>query len=602
MSGLGSQYEIIQKLGEGGMGIVYLAKDSMIQRLVAIKQLHRNAGSEDESLGERFQAEALALAKLNHPNITHLYSFIPKEDTYWMIMEYVEGKTLEDWLVVHKKITHPLAASIAVQILDGLDHAHRKGIIHRDIKPANVMINEEGEVKIMDFGIARMRNAQRITRHGKSVGTLEYMAPEQIQGHEGDERTDVYAVGNILYEMLCGTTPFQSDTDYRLMKDKLEKQPESILRENPSVPVSLEKIVFKALQRNPNKRYGSAQKMKLAIEKCLDGALLDESTLSEVLRASQVFTVPEKENEIISVGKILSRAKSISGKFKVPALGSLKIPPLGKFLLSTDSKINRPLLILGASVLLCAILLLWSGGADPSKAEEITSAPAAISWTEPVEEPLQDRVQQTPGSLDETPSEMYQRISGNKTEKTKTEARNSREKKHTPEQTLRKPTNTAQKQISKSTNTTKDANTSKRNKVKNEPDEKDKKQRVEHPPADVPAGKMVKVTLQEDLSSEEKERDGKQIRLTMNEDVVADNRVIIRKGAPVTGKIVDCVPSNDRKKALIGFVILWVEAVDGSRVKLKSSRFRLYADTPGTPIRYRSGETFEAKLRRGRVH
>ena len=143
MNGQGNQYEIVQKLGEGGMGMVYLAKDSIIQRLVAIKQLHRNAGAE-ESLGERFQAEALALAKLNHTNITHLYSFIPKEDTYWMIMEYVEGKTLEDWLFIHKKITHQLAASIAVQILDGLDHAHRKGIIHRDIKPANVMINEEG--------------------------------------------------------------------------------------------------------------------------------------------------------------------------------------------------------------------------------------------------------------------------------------------------------------------------------------------------------------------------------------------------------------------------------------------------------------------------
>lgn len=601
MSGLGSQYEIIQKLGEGGMGIVYLAKDSMIQRLVAIKQLHRNAGSEDESLGERFQAEALALAKLNHPNITHLYSFIPKEDTYWMIMEYVEGKTLEDWLVVHKKITHPLAASIAVQILDGLDHAHRKGIIHRDIKPANVMINEEGEVKIMDFGIARMRNAQRITRHGKSVGTLEYMAPEQIQGHEGDERTDVYAVGNILYEMLCGTTPFQSDTDYRLMKDKLEKQPESILRENPSVPVSLEKIVFKALHRNPNKRYGSAQKMKLAIEKCLDGALLDQSALTEVLRASQVFTVPEKENEIISVGKILARAKSISGKFKVPALGSLKIPPLGKFLLSSDSKINRPLLILGASVLLCTILLLSSGGSGDT--EEKTAPPNTMSWTEPAEEPRQDAVEPKITNFDETPNEMYRRISANAAEKARSEAKSKSEKKNIPEQTTKKASKIPeQKNASKPKNTVNRPQKSEHDGNRNESSEKDKKRNVEYPPAEVPAGKTIAVTLREDLSSEEKERDGKLIRLAMNEDVVADNRVIIRKGAPVTGKIVDCVPSNDRKKALIGFVILWVEAVDGSRVKLKSRRFRLYADTPGTPIRYRSGETFEAKLRRGRVH
>lgn len=601
MSGLGSQYEIIQKLGEGGMGIVYLARDTMIQRLVAIKQLHRNTGSEEESLGERFQSEALALAKLNHPNITHLYSFIPKEDTYWMIMEYVEGKTLEDWLVVHKKITHQLAASIAVQILDGLGHAHRKGIIHRDIKPANVMINEEGEVKIMDFGIARMRNAQRITRHGKSVGTLEYMAPEQIQGQEGDERTDVYAVGNIMYEMLCGTTPFYSDTDYRLMKDKLEKQPEPIQHQNPTVPVALEKIIFKALHRNPGKRYGSALKMKQAIEKCLDGALLDQSTLTEVLRASQVFVLPEKDKENISMGNILSRAKSISGKFKVPALGNLKLPPIGRITLSKDGNTNKPLLILGATVLLCSALLLWGGGSNDM--EEKTEAPNTMSWSEPTEELQQDAVEQSNSSFDESPSQMYRRIAGNSADKANSEANSEPENTHVPERSVSKPINTSiKKTTSKPDPTQKNTKNTEQNGNNNQQIEKERIQREKLPPAEVPDGKTIQVTLQEDLSSEEKKRDGKLIRLRMDEDVVADNRVIIRKGAAVTGKIVDCVPSNHRKKALIGFVILWVEAVDGSRVNLKSSRFRLYADTPGTPIRYRSGQTFEAKLKRGRVY
>ncbi len=572
MSGQGSQYEIIQKLGEGGMGMVYLAKDTMINRLVAIKQLHRNTGSVEEGLGERFQAEAHALAKLNHPNITHLYSFIPKEDTYWMIMEYVEGKTLEDWLSIHKKITHQLAASIAVQILDGLYHAHRKGIIHRDIKPGNVMINEDGEVKIMDFGIARMRNAQRLTSHGKSVGTLEYMAPEQIQGHEGDERTDVYAVGNILYEMLCGTTPFNSDTDYRLMKDKLEKQPESILRENPTVPDSFEKIIFKALQRNPNKRYQSALEMKSAIEKCLDGSLLDQATLTKVLKASQVFTAPEKGNEIISVSNILSRARSISGRFRVPTGGKFKVP--------TFSKINRPLLILGVSVLLCAILLIWSSGSDSSKTEEIPETPA-VTWVEPDNKPQQEVVEQTKVDFDETPSEMYRRIAEPPKEKAKPKEKTNKVKNIATDRSDSKPSNTSEQ--NKPLETTEENRT------------------VSHSPAEVPAGKVLLVKLQEDLSSEEKERDGKLIRLSCNEDVVVDNRVIIRKGAKVTGKIVDCVPSNSKKKALIGFVIYYVEAVDGSTVKLKSKRFRLFADVPGKPIIYRSGETFEAILQRGRV-
>ncbi|AFL79601.1 serine/threonine protein kinase [Aequorivita sublithincola DSM 14238] len=592
MSRQGSQYEIIQKLGEGGMGTVYLAKDTLIDRLVAIKQLHRNSGSEEESLGERFQAEALALAKLNHPNVTHLYSFIPLEDTYWMIMEYVEGKTLEGWLFIHKKITHQLAASIAVQILDGLFHAHRKGIIHRDIKPANVMINEDGEVKVMDFGIARMRNAQRITSHGKSVGTLEYMAPEQIQGQEGDERTDVYAVGNILYEMLCGATPFHSDTDYRLMKDKLEKQPESILRENPTVPDSFEKIIFKALQRNPDKRYQTAREMKIAIEKCLDGTLLDQATLSKVLKASQVFTEPEKGNEIISVSKILTRAKSISGRFKVPNVGGFKIPAVGK--------VNKPYLILGVTVLLCAILLIWGGGSDSNKKDDIPKTPVAVTWEDPADETEQDVVDQNSNNFEETPSEMYKRIAKQPEDKAKTLVK---EKKNV--KTIEN--NQSNKSDSKPTNTSKKIEQSENNKRSesnegNERSEKiEEKRTVPNTPAEVPAGKSILVTLSEDISSEEKERDGKFIRLTCNEDVVSDNRIIILKGAAVTGKIVDCVPSNSRKKALIGFVIIGVEAVDGSTVKLKSKRFKLYADVSEKAISYRSGQTFEAILQRGRV-
>lgn len=576
MRGQGSQYEIIQKLGEGGMGMVYLAKDTMIDRLVAIKQLHRNEGTEDESLGDRFMAEALALAKLNHPNITHLYSFIPKEDTYWMIMEYVEGKTLEDWLFVHKKITHQLAGSIAVQILDGLYHAHRKGIIHRDIKPANVMINDDGEVKVMDFGIARMRNAQRMTSHGKSVGTLEYMAPEQIQGLEGDERTDVYAVGNILYEMLCGNTPFHSDTDYRLMKDKLEKEPESILQENPSVPEKLEKIIFKALDRNPKRRYQSAREFKNAIEKCLDGALLDQSALTKVLRASQVFTEPQKGNEIISVSQILSRAKSISGRFKVPEFRN----------------VNRPFLILGASIMLSAVLLIWSSGSATDQIEEQPATPITIDWEEQ-EEPTVQVVEQTVGNFEETPSEMYQRIAEQPMETAQPEVKKTMVKK------------------AEKVNVTVDKNGSDKSQVEpsetsetSDDDEKvEKTSAVPRNPVDVPVGQSIVVTLMEDLSSEELERDGTLVRLTCNENVVAEDRIIIRKGATVTGKIVDVIPSsNSRRKALIGFVIQRVEAVDGSFVKLRSGRLRLFSDAPGERVAYRTGQTFEVTLKRGKVN
>ncbi len=568
MNAQGDQYEIIQKLGEGGMGTVYLAKDTLLDRLVAIKQLHRNSGAIEDGLGERFQAEALALAKLNHPNVTHLYAFIPKEDTYWMVMEFVEGKTLEDWLFIHKKITHQLASSIAVQMLDGLSHAHRKGIIHRDIKPANVMISEDGEVKIMDFGIARMRNAQRITSHGKSVGTLEYMAPEQIQGHEGDERTDVYAVGNILYEMLCGITPFKNDTDYQLMKDKLEKQPESIIRENPTVPEAFEKIILKALDRNPKKRFQSAKEMKSSIMKCLQGEMLDQSTLTIVLRESQVFTEPQKGNEIISVGKILSRAKSISGNLKVP-----------KF-----KKIDKPFKILGATVLLCIVLLIWNANSEDTYAEEIPESPT-ITFTENKESIQNNDNGTVSGQFDQTPR------------------RSPQFSVPEPEIKPKQPPKEKAKVVKKSSKVPSEKKSANNPPVEESTENIKENRTVARTPVDVPEGKPITVTLMEDITSEELERDGTLVQLSCNEDVIVENRIIIRKGAAVTGKIVDVVPSsNRRKKALIGFVIIKVEAVDGNSVKLKSERFRLFSAAPGDPVTYRRGQNFEAKLRRGRVN
>ncbi len=384
-----------------------------------------------------------------------------------------------------------------------------------------------------------------------------------------------------MYEMLCGTTPFQSDTDYRLMKDKLEKQPESILRENPTVPDAFEKIIFKALQRNPNRRYPSALEMKNAIEKCLGGELLDQSTLAKVLQASQVFTEPQKGNEIISVNKILSQAKSISGRFKIP----------------TVSKVNWSLVILGVSVLLSAILLIWSGGADVSAIEEIPETPVMVTWEEPADEPLRDVVKQTTGDFKETPSEMYHRIAEQPVEKVKPQEKKTYSKNTT--------SNTKMKTTINDGLDSKPSDTepSEREEPSASSENRAEKTTVSNRPADVPAGKSIFVTLMENLSSEELERDGKLVRLICNENVVADDRIIIRKGAAVTGKIVDVIPSShNRKKALIGFVIQQVEAVDGSTVKLRSKRFQLFSEAPGKPISYRSGETFEVTLKRGTVN
>jgi len=571
MNTFGSQYSIIEKIGEGGMGTVFLANDNMLDRKVAIKQLNKSSGEVDDSIGDRFQQEALALARLNHPNITHLYSFIPKEDTYWMVMEYVEGKTLEEWLHIHHKINPTLAASIAVQMLSGLEHAHKKGIIHRDIKPANVMIDEEGEVKIMDFGIARMRNVQRITRHGKSVGTLEYMAPEQIQGKEGDERTDIYAVGNILYEMLCGIPPFQGDTDYHLMKDKLEKNPKPIEEFNASVSATLQKIIFKALERNPQKRYANAGEFKKELERSIPEGILPQQELTKVLKASQVFTEPRTSTAPLSIQALLSKAQTLSGSIKVP----------------TVKKMNKPVLLLIVSVLICSLLLLWVT-ADSSKMEDnhtndvgITEDTATLSASA---EPAQNYAVAT-GTLEETPNEMYQRIHPEKNTSSHVNPNKetpTTQKKHAPPQKAER--------------------NSRDNETEEDNNYKSSKAPSINEPVEVPAGRNIRVILSENLSSEEEGRDGSQLRFTCAENVEAGGRVIIKKGAAVTGKIVDIISShNERKKALVGFVIQKVQAADGSLIKLRSQRYRLFADEPGEAVSFHTGQSFSAELGRGKV-
>ncbi len=574
MNAQGSQYEIVQKLGEGGMGTVYLANDVMLDRQVAIKQLNKTSDNVDENLGDRFQQEALALAKLNHPNITHLYSFIPKQDTYWMVMEFVEGKTLESWLHIHNKITHPLAASIAVQMLDGLHHAHKKGIVHRDIKPANIMINEDGEVKIMDFGIARMKNTQRVTRHGKSVGTLEYMSPEQIQGQEGDERTDIYAVGNIMYELLCGLPPFQSDTDYQLMKDKLEKDPQPVISFNAAVPLALQKVIFKALERKPERRFQNAHEFKQAIEKCMTGLLLSQSELTQVLKASQEFTTPRKSSEPVSINTLLSRAKNISGNIKVPDM----------------KKVNKPVVLLAASVLLCAILLIWNAaGSDSTEADNTQEQSMSLVEDIPQENELTQTVATNGSLLNETPAELYDKIQ-NQNNGTNIK-QNTTEKKTQPSSNNQKKTQSAKKDVVVDDDEIEETRYSSARNT-----------RSTTQPVDVPAGKNIRVTLAENLSSEDESRDGGMLRFTCAENVEAGGRTIIQRGAIVTGKIVDVVSSrNERKKAVVGFTLQKVQAVDGSSIRLRSQRYRLFADEPGQSVSYRSGQSFTAELGRGRV-
>jgi serine/threonine-protein kinase len=214
------QYRIVDELGEGGMGVVYKAVDTMIEREVAIKMLRPEIARQPNLL-DRFRSEAITVAKLNHSGIATLYSFTQQGENFFMVMEYVPGKTLENIERERGALPWQIAVPLAAKILEAIEPAHEMGIVHRDIKPANIMLTTWGTIKVMDFGISRMVAAPRMTTEGRLIGTIEYISPERIEGKPADPRSDIYSLGVVLFEMLCNRLPFQSQSEFELMKAHL---------------------------------------------------------------------------------------------------------------------------------------------------------------------------------------------------------------------------------------------------------------------------------------------------------------------------------------------------------------------------------------------
>ena len=246
-------YKIIEKLGEGGMGVVYKAEDTKLKREVAIKFLPRFISTNKEER-QRFEIEAQAAASLNHPNITTIYSIEEVDDQLFIVMELIDGKELKD-KIKSGPISTDEIINIANQIAEGLDVAHKKGILHRDIKSSNIMITEDGKVKIMDFGLAKIKGGTELTKIGSTVGTAAYMSPEQTKGEEVDHRTDIWSLGVVMYEMLTGELPFKGDYEQAIIYSILNEEPKSITELREHIPSRLAHIVKRILKKNSKDSY-----------------------------------------------------------------------------------------------------------------------------------------------------------------------------------------------------------------------------------------------------------------------------------------------------------------------------------------------------------
>jgi eukaryotic-like serine/threonine-protein kinase len=297
---LGKRYQVEARIGSGGMAEVYRGFDPVLNRTVAIKVLHSQF-ARDTSFVERFRREAQAAARLNQPNIVGVYDTGSDDGTQYIVMEFIEGRTLAEFMATGRSPTPVQAAEIAQKIAAAIAAAHAQGVIHRDIKPGNVMVTRDGTVKVMDFGIARVLGPETAPQTSAVLGTASYLSPEQAQGGPVDARTDIYSLGAVLYELLTGRPPFIGDTSVAVAYKQVNETPALPSSVNPDVPARLDAVVMKALSKNPSNRYQTAEEFSADLGRVIAGQEVEATPLmaAGMGDATQVISRPSTQTAVL---------------------------------------------------------------------------------------------------------------------------------------------------------------------------------------------------------------------------------------------------------------------------------------------------------------
>ena len=353
------KYRIVERVGKGGMGTVYRAVDETLSREVAIKIL--NPELNEPELARRFRAEAVTVARLSHPGIATVFELFQHDDRWLMVMEYVRGETLE--VLVERVGALPVdrAVDLAAQALAALAHAHGVGVVHRDLKPANLMLSESGLVKIMDFGIARVVGSEHLTTAGLTMGTPAYMAPEQVLGQEVDARSDLYAMGVVLYRLVTAKLPFTGATPFAMAHSQVQDMPKPVRLSREGLPPWIEDVLAHALEKRPEDRFQTAQAFANAIRNGSSGATLDLG-----LRTTELVAIHSKLGEQTTPASAVTPAEPDAPADRPSRRLVARLPPLTP----------RLTVVLAAAVLVfgAAAAVFWPRSSPPSAIAPATPA------------------------------------------------------------------------------------------------------------------------------------------------------------------------------------------------------------------------------------